>query len=90
MRSLWRCAADFVGDFAMSRLLGLSGIRSLEQFKSLSGSSSRPANKKIMPNASLGTPESVSSGSFANLKLTAGCTGLSLHFFIARQILPIL
>ncbi|KAL1543873.1 synaptonemal complex protein 1-like isoform X4 [Salvia divinorum] len=55
----------------MSRLLGLSGIRSLEQFKSLSGSSSGAANKKIMPNASLGTPESVSSGSFANLKLTA-------------------
>ncbi|XP_042049625.1 synaptonemal complex protein 1-like isoform X3 [Salvia splendens] len=55
----------------MSRLLGLSGIRSLDQFKSLSGSSSRAANKKIMPNASLETPESVSSGSFANLKLTA-------------------
>ncbi|KAG6432650.1 hypothetical protein SASPL_104231 [Salvia splendens] len=71
LRSLWRCAVDFVGDFTMSRLLGLSGIRSLEQFKSLSGSSSRASNKKIMPNASLGTPESVSTGSFANLKLTA-------------------
>ncbi|XP_057795848.1 synaptonemal complex protein 1-like [Salvia miltiorrhiza] len=55
----------------MSRLLGLSGIRSLEQFKSLSGSSSGAANRKIISNASLATPESASSGSFANLKLTA-------------------
>ncbi|KAH6832849.1 hypothetical protein C2S53_014360 [Perilla frutescens var. hirtella] len=58
----------------MSRLLGLSGIKSLEQFKSLSGfsgSSSGAVNKKMLSNASLAPTESVSSGSFANLKLAA-------------------
>lgn len=69
--------ARAIANFAMSRLLGLSGIRSLEQFKSLSGSSSGAANKKSISNASLSTPESVSSSSFANLKLTAGSTNFS-------------
>lgn len=65
----------------MSRLLGLSGIKSLEQFKSLSGSSSGAANKRIISNVSLASSESVSSGSFANLKLAAGCNNLSKYFF---------
>lgn len=65
----------------MSRLLGLSGIKSLEQFKSLSGSSSGAANKRIISNASFASSESVSSGSFANLKLAAGCNDLSKYFF---------
>ncbi|KAI3464467.1 hypothetical protein Pfo_021130 [Paulownia fortunei] len=55
----------------MSRLLGLSGIKSLEQFKSLPGSNSGAANRKILSSSSLAPSESVSSGSFANLKLTA-------------------
>ncbi|CAA2955739.1 Hypothetical predicted protein [Olea europaea subsp. europaea] len=49
----------------MSRLQGLSGIRSLEQFKSLPGSA------KTLSISSRASSGSVSAGSFANLKLTA-------------------
>ncbi|PIN12991.1 hypothetical protein CDL12_14392 [Handroanthus impetiginosus] len=55
----------------MSRLLGLSGIKSLEQFKSLSGIHSVTAKTKMHSSSSLAPSDSVSSGSFANLKLTA-------------------
>ncbi|KAL6515577.1 hypothetical protein OROHE_018611 [Orobanche hederae] len=55
----------------MSRLLGLSGIKSLEQFRSLPGSHSVAADRKMPSSSSLAPSHSVSSGSFANLKLTA-------------------
>ncbi|KAM7482156.1 hypothetical protein LguiB_006739 [Lonicera macranthoides] len=53
----------------MNKLMGLSGMRSLEQFKSLSGSGSGPP--KTFPISQRPSSDSVSSGSFANLKLTA-------------------
>ncbi|KZV35122.1 Myosin heavy chain-related protein [Dorcoceras hygrometricum] len=51
----------------MSRILGLSGLKNLEQFKYQPGSKSGAAKAKTLPIAS----ESVSSGSFSNLKSTA-------------------
>ncbi|XP_075496834.1 LOW QUALITY PROTEIN: synaptonemal complex protein 1-like [Primulina tabacum] len=51
----------------MSRILGLSGLKSLEQFKYQPGSKSGAAKTKTLP-ISL---DSVSSGSFSNLKSTA-------------------
>ncbi|GFQ02438.1 synaptonemal complex protein 1 [Phtheirospermum japonicum] len=55
----------------MSRLLGLSGIRSLEQFRSLPGYNPGAADRKMPPSSSLAPSNSVPSGSVANLKLTA-------------------
>ncbi|KAG8378313.1 hypothetical protein BUALT_Bualt08G0124400 [Buddleja alternifolia] len=56
----------------MSRLLGLSGLKSLDQFKSSFGSNSGAgANAKILSTSSVAQSDSISSGSFANLKLTA-------------------
>lgn len=56
----------------MNKLVGLSGLKSLEQFRSYSGaktfsSSPRPS-------------DTVSLGSFANLKLTAGFSRNFLHY----------
>ncbi|KAK4493187.1 hypothetical protein RD792_017950 [Penstemon davidsonii] len=59
-------------DFGMNRILGLSGIKSLEKFKSSSPVSNLGAPNVKMPSTSfLGSSDSVPSGSFANLKLTA-------------------
>ncbi|CAN4092485.1 unnamed protein product [Withania somnifera] len=52
----------------MSKLIGLSGMKGLDHFKSLSGSDIRAA--KAMPMTTRMSTE-VSIGSFANLKLTA-------------------
>ncbi|KAK6940157.1 hypothetical protein RJ641_029688 [Dillenia turbinata] len=49
--------------------LGFSGMRSLDQLNSLSGS--RPVSTKIFSASSRPSSDSLSSGSFANLKLTA-------------------
>ncbi|KAL0360188.1 UNVERIFIED_CONTAM: Synaptonemal complex protein 1 [Sesamum radiatum] len=54
----------------MSRLVRLSGIKSLEQFRSSPGSSS-VANAKMLSSSSLAPSDSFSYGSFANLTLTA-------------------
>ncbi|KAF8404596.1 hypothetical protein HHK36_009483 [Tetracentron sinense] len=53
----------------MMHKLGFSGMKSLDQFRSLSGSVSGTA--KTFPLSSRSSSDSVSSGSFANLKLTA-------------------
>ncbi|KAL3845561.1 hypothetical protein ACJIZ3_002964 [Penstemon smallii] len=59
-------------DSGMNRMLGLSGIKSLERFKSSSPVSNSGAPNVKMPSSSfLGSSDSVPSGSFANLKLTA-------------------
>ncbi|KAK6114809.1 hypothetical protein DH2020_007078 [Rehmannia glutinosa] len=55
----------------MSRLLGLSGIKSLEQYKFLPGSKSGASDRKMPSSSSLAPSHSASSGSFASLKLTA-------------------
>ncbi|CAA0809927.1 Synaptonemal complex protein 1 [Striga hermonthica] len=55
----------------MSRLLGLSGIKGLEQFRSAPGFNSGSSERKMPSSSSLAPSQSVSSGSFANLKLTA-------------------
>ncbi|KAK6114864.1 hypothetical protein DH2020_007133 [Rehmannia glutinosa] len=55
----------------MSRLLGLSGIKSLEQYNFLPGSKSGASDRKMPSSSSLAPSHSASSGSFANLKLTA-------------------
>ncbi|KAL3638788.1 hypothetical protein CASFOL_016695 [Castilleja foliolosa] len=55
----------------MSRLLGLAGIRGLEQFRSLPGYNPGAADRKNPPSSSLAPSNSVPSGSVANLKLTA-------------------
>ncbi|XP_051124039.1 synaptonemal complex protein 1-like isoform X2 [Andrographis paniculata] len=55
----------------MNRPLGLSGIKNLEQFKSRIGSSSGAPNAKMLSSSFHKPPDSVASGSFANLKLTA-------------------
>lgn len=54
----------------MSKLLGLSSLKSFDQFKLLSGSASGAA--KTLSISSRASSDSVSFGSFANLKLTAG------------------
>ncbi|KAK4352406.1 hypothetical protein RND71_027924 [Anisodus tanguticus] len=53
----------------MSKLLGLSGMKGLDNFKSLSRSGLGAA--KAMPISSRMSSDMVSTGSFANLKLTA-------------------
>ncbi|KAA8538084.1 hypothetical protein F0562_027692 [Nyssa sinensis] len=53
----------------MNKLIGLSGMKSLDQFKSLTGSASGVA--KTYSISSRPSSDSISSGSFANLKLTA-------------------
>ncbi|THG12677.1 hypothetical protein TEA_026804 [Camellia sinensis var. sinensis] len=53
----------------MHKLVGLSGMRSLDQFKSLSGSASGAAKTSSI--SSRPSSDSVSYGSFANLKITA-------------------
>ncbi|KAK4391128.1 Synaptonemal complex protein 1 [Sesamum angolense] len=55
----------------MSRLVRLSGIKSLEQFRSSPGSSSGVANAKMLSSSSLAPSDSFPYGSFANLTLTA-------------------
>ncbi|KAL7118022.1 hypothetical protein ACP275_03G109700 [Erythranthe tilingii] len=55
----------------MSRILRFSGIKNLEQFKSLSGSNMGASNAKMHSSSTVAPPHPVSSGSFANLKLTA-------------------
>ncbi|GER37763.1 myosin heavy chain-related protein [Striga asiatica] len=55
----------------MSRLLGLSGIKGLEQFRSAPGFNSGSSERKMPSSSSFAPSQSVSSGSFANLKLTA-------------------
>ncbi|KAK4429689.1 Synaptonemal complex protein ZEP1 [Sesamum alatum] len=55
----------------MSRLVRLSGIKSLEQLRSSPGSNSGVANAKMLSSSSLAPSDSVSYGSFANLTLTA-------------------
>ncbi|KAL8482086.1 hypothetical protein ACS0TY_027710 [Phlomoides rotata] len=55
----------------MSRLIGLSGIKSLEQYKFFSGSNSGAPNRKVIASPSLAPSDSVPSGNFANLRLTA-------------------
>ena len=54
----------------MSKLLGLSGMKGLDHFKSLSGSSVGAAKTMSIPTRM--SSDMVSTGSFANLKLTAG------------------
>ncbi|XP_057469246.1 synaptonemal complex protein 1-like isoform X2 [Actinidia eriantha] len=53
----------------MHKLVGLSGMKSLDHYKSLSGAASGTA--KTYSISSRPSSDSVSSGSFANLKLTA-------------------
>ncbi|CDP01053.1 unnamed protein product [Coffea canephora] len=53
----------------MSKLLGLSSLKSFDHFKSLAGSAS--AGAKTLSISSRASSDSVSLGSFANLKLTA-------------------
>ncbi|XP_071924274.1 synaptonemal complex protein 1 isoform X2 [Coffea arabica] len=53
----------------MSKLLGLSSLKSFDHFKSLAGSASGGA--KTLSISSRASSDSVSLGSFANLKLTA-------------------
>ncbi|KAL0351441.1 UNVERIFIED_CONTAM: Synaptonemal complex protein 1 [Sesamum calycinum] len=55
----------------MSRLVRLSGIKSLDQFRSSPGSSSGAANAKMLSSSSLAPSDSFPYGSFANLTLTA-------------------
>ena len=57
-------------EFEMHKLVGLSGMKSLDHYKSLSGAASGTA--KTYSISSRPSSDSVSSGSFANLKLTAG------------------
>ncbi|XP_010269266.1 PREDICTED: synaptonemal complex protein 1-like [Nelumbo nucifera] len=53
----------------MMKKIGFSGIKSLDQFRSLSGSVSGSA--KTVPIYSRSSSDSISSGNFSNLKLTA-------------------
>lgn len=67
----------------MSNLPGLSHLKSLGQFKTFAGSSSRTAKN---PSASLrGSSDSYSLGSFANLKLTAGAYAY-IHIYIYSNL----
>ncbi|RAL45651.1 hypothetical protein DM860_009515 [Cuscuta australis] len=53
----------------MSKLMGLSGLNSMDRFKSLAAS--RPGAAKSLSVSARSSSDSVSTGSFVNLKLTA-------------------
>lgn len=59
----------------MNKLVGLSGLKSLEHFRSYSGAgASKTFSSSPRPS------DSVSLGSFANLKLTAGFSRNLVHY----------
>lgn len=73
--------------------LGFSGLKSLDQFKSLSGSI--PGTAKTFSVPGRPSSDSITLGSFANLKLTAGlrfsrCSFYFLFVFSMENFEPLL
>ncbi|KAJ0714287.1 hypothetical protein HanPI659440_Chr13g0487811 [Helianthus annuus] len=75
----------------MSKLVGLSGMKSLDRFKySLGSTSSSPAAAKTFNISSRQPSNSSSSGSFANLKLAAGFVTKTLRLLTYIMFLSIM